>query len=102
MSDAQSTASPEPEKSSVPDSIYLVSYPKIVYLYPSWIASLVAGIYLLVQKNENIPETSNVALIFLGILALNLVVLSFDFPRHHVVNTLFLLCFSRCDRVGGV
>ena len=93
MSDAQSTASPEPAKPSMPDSIYLVSYPKIVYLYPTWIASLVAGIYLLIQKNQNIPATSNVALIFLGILALNMVVLSFDFPRTTSL-TLFFFCVA--------
>ena len=93
MSDAQSIANPEPDKSSVPNSIYLVSYPKIVYLYPTWIASLVAGIYLLIQKNQNIPATSNVALIFLGILALNMVVLSFDFPRTTSL-TLFFFCVS--------
>jgi len=93
MSDAQPAEKSEPAKSSVPESIFLVSYPKIVYLYPTWIASLIAGIYLLVQKNQNIPATSNVALIFLGILALNMVVLSFDFPRTTSL-TLFFFCVS--------
>ena len=66
----------EPQKDTVPDSIFLVSYPKIVYLYPTWIASLVAGIYLLVAKNEITPTTTSIALIFLGMLAVNLVVLA--------------------------
>lgn len=83
----------EPQKDAVPNSIFLVSYPKIVYLYPTWIASLVAGIYLLVAKNEITPTTTSIALIFLGMLAVNLVVLAFDFPRTTSL-TLFFFCVS--------
>lgn len=93
MIESNPAVNSDPATPSVPRSIYLVSYPKIVYLYPSWIASLIAGIYLLVQRNEINPQTSNVALIFLGILALNFVVLSFDFPRTTSL-TLFFFCVS--------
>jgi len=93
MSDTKTTPPAENLKPGVPTSIFLVSYPKIVYLYPSWLASLVAGIYLLIQKNQQTSETTAVALIFLGVLAINLVVLSFDFPRTTSL-TLFFFCVS--------
>ena len=93
MSDAQPAAQQVPDKPNVPTSIFLVSYPKIVYLYPTWIASLIAGIYLLIQKNEVTTQTSSVALIFLGLMAVNLVVLAFDFPRTTSL-TLFFFCVS--------
>ena len=85
-----STDKPNPE---IPQSIFLVSYPKIVYLYPTWIASLIAGIYLLIAKNEPSTDTHVVALIFLGMLAVNMVVLSFDFPRTTSL-TLFFFCVA--------
>ena len=93
MSDAQPAAQANPEKASVPTSIFLVSYPKIVYLYPTWIASLIAGIYLLMQKNQVTTATSTTCLLFLGILAINMVVLSFDFPRTTSL-TLFFFCVA--------
>lgn len=81
MSQAEASPPAEKPKAEIPQSIFLVSYPKIVYLYPTWIASFVAGIYMLVAKNQPSSDTETVALIFLGLLAVNLVVLSFDFPR---------------------
>jgi hypothetical protein len=80
-----------------PKHIYLVSYPKIVYLYPTWITSLIAGIYMLVAQNELRSDTETLALVFLGVLALNMVVLSFDFPR-----TTSLTLFFFCVAVGVV
>ena len=67
----------------IPSRIYLVSYPKIVFLYPTAIAALVAAIYMAIAGSENTDraDTHIVSLIFLFILAINLVVLSFDFPR---------------------
>lgn len=85
MSDPTPTPSSEPApapKHESPQSIFLVSYPKIVYLYPTWLFSLFAGAYMLVAKNVlTSADTHVIAQLFLGILAVNLVVLSFDFPR---------------------
>lgn len=64
-----------------PKKIFLVSYPKIVFIYPTLIAAVIAGIYMAVAGNEERPDTRVVNLVFLMILGLNLVVLSFDFPR---------------------
>lgn len=75
-------ATMEPEKA--PKRIFLVSYPKIVFLYPTFLAALIAGIYMSIAGNDagaDRHDTQILSLIFLGILAVNLVVLSFDFPR---------------------
>jgi hypothetical protein len=95
MSKTETPPAAENQKSKpvIPESIFLVSYPKIVYLYPAWIASLVAGIYLLIAKNQVAADTQIVALIFVGLLAVNLVVLSFDFPRTTSL-TLFFFCVA--------
>lgn len=85
MSDSTPAPSSEPapaRRSEPPQSIFLVSYPKIVYLYPTWIASFVAGVYMLIAKDDLASgDTHVVAQLFLGILAVNLVVIAFDFPR---------------------
>jgi hypothetical protein len=68
--------------------IYLVSYPKIVMLYPTFLAAIVAGIVTSIIHEEN---SSNVGLIFLGLFSINLVVLAFDFPRTTSLTMFFLI-----------
>ncbi len=88
MSDAPQSEQLKPHtkaEDETPTSIKLVSYPKIVFLYPVWLASLAAAVHLSFVKIEIEPEPTRGAvtatLVFLGILAVNLVVLGFDFPR---------------------
>lgn len=75
-----------------PEQIFLVSYPKIVFLYPTLIAALVMGIYMAVTKDDNALRPS-LSLLFLTILGVNLVVLAFDFPRGTSL-TLFFFCIA--------
>ena len=78
------TPRPEKPKEEAPSRIYLVSYPKIIFLYPTFLASLVAAIWLSFLGNPPVPtSTTAVAVntVFMVILALNLVILAFDFPR---------------------
>jgi hypothetical protein len=82
-------AAPPPESRSdlgeqTPSAIYLVSYPKIVFLYPTYIASMLSWLFMLswgdASKDDSLgPHV--VSLLFLMLMALNLVVISFDFPR---------------------
>lgn len=67
-----------------PSRILLVSYPKIVFLYPTFVVSLAAAIYLsLTRQPADATSTEAIVLsvLFLGVWATNLVVLGFDFPR---------------------
>jgi hypothetical protein len=70
--------------------IFLISYPKIILLYPTFFAALVAGIV-----SEFVPEDGVIAQslgwIFLWLFALNIVVLSFDFPRTTSLTFFFLV-----------
>lgn len=70
--------------------IFLISYPKIILLYPTFIAALVAGIV-----GEFVSEESTIAQslgwTFLWLFALNIVVLSFDFPRTTSLTFFFLV-----------
>jgi hypothetical protein len=76
---------------SSPKSIYLVSYPKVVFFYPTFIAALIAGIYMAVTGGARQSGTEIAAIAFLGVFVLNLVVLSFDFPRTASLTLFFLL-----------
>lgn len=71
--------------------IYLISYPKVVFMYPTFLASLICGIYMTVAGNADRPDTEVVALVFLGIFALNMLVFSFDFPRTTSLTLLFFV-----------
>lgn len=82
----------------LPKSIYLVAYPKIVFMYPTAVASLVVAIWMHMTNGltgvENVGNVSfYLATTFLAIMAFNLVVISFDFPRTTSL-TLFFLIFS--------
>lgn len=82
--------------SDTPSSIYLISYPKIVFLYPTLIVSLVAAILMTILgdsahiggKSEHVAEV--MALIFLGVFGLNMTVMAFDFPRTTSLTLFFL------------
>ena len=65
--------------------IYLVPYPKVAFLYPTFVVALVAGVWLSMTGQHAVgPDDVGavvLAWVFLSVLATNLVVLGFDFPR---------------------
>src|SRR4051812_32626024 len=77
---------PVSDKLSVPavgpevKPIILVSYPKIILLYPTFFASILAAI-LTYFYNTDREQNQSITVIFLGLMTNNLVVLAFDFPR---------------------
>lgn len=77
------------EQASKP--IYLVPYPKVIFMYPTFLAAIIAGIFMLVASNESTPRTNTVSMIFLIIFGLNIVVLSFDFPRTTSLTLFFVI-----------
>jgi len=91
MANTKSTITIDPEvaarSSGTDQGVILMAYPKIVFLYPAWFVSIVAGIYLyLFGKEADIGNVNAAAShfwtwTFLIVLSLNLVVLAFDFPR---------------------
>ncbi|MEY4188207.1 MAG: hypothetical protein RIT02_3241 [Planctomycetota bacterium] len=126
----------EPQTPELPDRIYLVSYPKIVFMYPTMLTSLICSIVMLVYggipasetrtqlsqaqprfllasvdigkagtdgsttpatKEQTAPAVAAptyhlwCARIFLAVLTLNLVVLSFEFPRTTSLTWFFAL-----------
>lgn len=69
--------------------IILVSYPKIVMLYPTFIAAVIAGIAELVLPAAS-AHHQTIGVVFLTILGINMVVLAFDFPRTTSLNLFFV------------
>lgn len=82
------------EPKAPPSKIFLVSYPKIVFFYPTLIVSLIAAIYMsFVSKLD--PASDKVAVVFavcfLGVMATNMVIIAFDFPRATSLTLFFLV-----------
>ncbi len=68
----------------LPSRVLLVPYPKIIFMYPILIASVVAAIILSFVHNPLDPGSAvsgAVSVVFLVLLGVNLVILAFDFPR---------------------
>lgn len=97
-----SAAAPRAATLKPPERIVLISYPKIIFLYPVLLMAVVAALYLSFSR-QPLDETNVTATaintIFLGILAVNLVVLAFDFPR---TTSLTLFFFAAAVVLGLV
>ena len=74
--------SDKPVLSSVPDAkpIILVSYPKVILLYPTFFVSMIATLLAWFYPVGN-DHNQAIAVTFLMIMTVNMVVLAFDFPR---------------------
>jgi hypothetical protein len=69
-----------------PDRIVLRSYPKIILLYPAWLMAIGGGILSIWSDNH-----PTFTLWFILVLSLNLVVISFEFPRTTSFTLFFLV-----------
>ena len=93
----ETTEAAAPAKDVPAKHIYLVAYPKLIFLYPTFLASLIIGTYMAFSgmaglDAEGHSRAAEVAsLIFLGILTLNLVVITFDFPRTTSLTLFFFV-----------
>lgn len=83
----ENAASASSNADSDVERIILVSYPKIVFLWPSWLVALIAALYMTFSGQPpadaavHMPGAAVMGWLFLVVLSVNLVVLSFDFPR---------------------
>ncbi len=84
----------ELKKKKPEERVFLVSYPKVVFLYPAFLMSIFCGIYLSFIMGDQPSDLSSretaVSLIFLIVLGVNLVVLGFDFPRTTSLTLFFV------------
>lgn len=70
-------------------SVKLVSYPKIIFMWPTWLIGLAGAVFLSFFGAEG--ETAIVVTwTFLIVLSVNFVVLGFDFPRTTSLTLFFL------------
>ncbi|MBM4005177.1 MAG: hypothetical protein FJ295_18120 [Planctomycetes bacterium] len=76
------------------ESIFLVPYPKIVFLYPTFLVAVVAALVLSLTGRHNVGADDLLPVvltwIFLAVLGSNLIVLVFDFPRATSLTLFFL------------
>lgn len=72
------------------ERVILVPLPKIVFLWPTLVVSLLAGIYMCFKHPEGSEGPVIAAVAFLSMLAMNLIVLSFDFPRTTSLTVFFV------------
>ncbi|MDG2470163.1 MAG: hypothetical protein P8M80_12850 [Pirellulaceae bacterium] len=82
--------------------ILLVPFPKIVFLYPTFIVALINAIILsFYSTGQDVlvsPVANTLAIVFLMVMAANLMVIGFDFPR---ATSLSLLLFLVATILAG-
>jgi hypothetical protein len=90
---------PVPE---APEHVLLVPYPKIVFLYPTFLLAVISAIwmcFLTPPLDGNNHVAAGIGALFLGVFAINLVILAFDFPR---TTSLTLFFFAAAVLMGLV
>jgi hypothetical protein len=93
----ENTAPPPAARKSgeeTPRSVLLVPYPKIVFLYPTFIMAVVAAIgthFLGKPLDIQSHYAAGIGTLFLGIFTVNLVILAFDFPRTTSLTLFFFV-----------
>lgn len=90
MSEAAPATPEATEAKSAAEKVFLFSYPKVVFLYPTFAVGLAAGIMELVTAPDSNLH-GIMGTIFLATLAVNLVIFSFDFPRTTSLTLFFLI-----------
>ena len=81
--------------------ILLVPHPKIVFLYPTFVMAILAGLYTHFTKNKDGTGEHVISLIFLFILGFNLIVIAFDFPRTTSLTMFFAVIGDLRSRSGS-
>jgi hypothetical protein len=75
--------------------IYLIPYPKIVFFYPSFLTAIVLAAWMAATDRFDVKADDTIAAamtwVFLGILSLNLGIITFDFPRATSLTMFFFL-----------
>lgn len=87
---SEASAKPKAKGKDSEKPIFLISYPKIILLYPTFFAALLAGILTKVLP-ETSPILDSVGWGFIWLFGLNVIVLSFDFPRTTSLTLFFLV-----------
>jgi hypothetical protein len=96
------TESPSSRRKASEDSVFLVPYPKVVFFYPTLITAVVLAVWMTITNRFSIDAGDKVAVvmtwIFLGIMATNLGIITFDFPR---ATSLTMFFFIAAVVLGG-
>jgi len=93
---------PAPKKTDgeTPESVLLVPYPKIIFLYPTFLLAIISAIWMHFLTEPFAPENhiaAGIGTMFLGLFTVNLVILAFDFPR---TTSLTLFFFGAAVTMG--
>jgi hypothetical protein len=97
MSQAPAATEPvkEPKRTEIPNRLFLIPYPKIVFLYPTFLTALAVAIFHSIVGPSLTPplEASAIvpSVIFLAVFTLNIIILGFDFPRTTSLMIFFLV-----------
>lgn len=84
----EETSKSKSHRDSTPNSIFLVSYPKIVFMYPSFIMGFIAAVFETFAGFEG-NSSAILGMLFLGLFAMNVLVITFDFPRTTSLTVVF-------------
>lgn len=78
---AATPAAPPPAKEKDIDVVYVRSYPKVIFLYPSAIIALIFGLIAAVAGGVETDRAQTLGVAFMLLFLFNVLVISFDFSN---------------------
>src|SRR5262245_33671338 len=86
-----SRAAPPQAEGEWPEAIILRPWPKIIFFYPTMLGAVAVGGWRALSGSATEGEQEAMGLIFFAVLALNLLVISFEFSRLKTLSIVFFL-----------
>jgi hypothetical protein len=95
-----STPTPKPPVEKIPDRVNVTSYPKVIFLWPTWVMSF---IYWLIGTFGSFETASKIHWIWLFVFTFNLFVIAFEFPAgKFLLVILFLIAIAIIFSIGVI
>ncbi len=93
--EAEPRRAPKKGRKAKKESIFLVPYPKVIFFYPAFLTAIVLAVWMALTDRFSVKADDTTAVVltwtFLGVLAVNLAIITFDFPRATSLTMLFLV-----------
>ncbi len=81
---------PQPPPEEAPETVRITSYPKIIFLWPTWVLSFV--LWLISMFNYSlIIDNASIEWLWIGIFALNIFIIAFEFGSSKFLLLIALL-----------
>ena len=94
--------SPEKEAPTIPERVKVTSYPKVIFLWPTWLLSFIFWLVEIIGNTSLPTANSTLSWAWIFVLTFNLFVVSFEFPAGKFLLVIIFLFALVIVFVSGI